>query len=575
MGLHQAIGDIFDTAYKRLRVAAGDGVAFYPEFRDDTLGFFTDVLGIKPWTNARHTRTIPPDVAHLLPDELTDQVLMLKDFDEHDLLAWAGSKGPGKTFLVGGLPLAWLHTRPNSICIFVAGSSDQVAKGIAYNLQKHIKRAKKPLGGKWRSSPRPEYILPNGSYALGLAVDKPDSLLGFHAEAHEDIAKAGPVLVLADELSNVNDAMIDSLWGLTTNVGSKMVWTGNLTKAHGRWHDVFYPPFTAEFADEMGDDEVSARLREAAQFRKRRVTYFDAPTWITDEKYESRIRVRAFPSVTEDKLYRHDILCLPPRTSDDILFPRAFLEAIHERRPETGGDHIGVDVGRHGPDPCVAYLVRNGVPRSVKRWSGAQDGGPRFDLYRTAGIIRGLIEGWKVEPQNVHIDATGMGWGVCDVLWAWGFSVDCVDFGRKIDETHDKLWSRVLGQSVPDFSRTRDSLYWIVRRLMDEGMCAVPLVPAFGLLWDDLMHTPEKSVGGKFHVPDKDSIKDELGRSPDDADAFVVAFSRQDSARVRLSVLDHSRIALRPSDAEKRRAARLVQLFTGGGQPPQSPPGVT
>ncbi len=585
LALEGAMRDVWGDA-----VASTDGssrsVPMFPEYRNDPVGFYRDILGDEVWESERDLRVVQGST----PEDVYEALKTIPKCGQADLLraiadelvdhtCVVAAKGPGKTWTLGRLPLWWLHTRKNSVVVIVSATGAQVSLQVIGEMETALDNSKRYLGGRLVKSPVPVYRLGPNHYCVGLSPAKPEGLQGWHAEAKKD-GLGGPVLVIVDETSGIRDDILEATFGLLTNPGSAMVWSSNAKRASGAMFDQFHPlseimegveSLEGENLDAKTDDEEEV---VAGETRLLRITAYDAPDWIIGDRWirgaEARPAKRG-SSRLNDFQFRFDALGLFPTSDDEALFPRPFLESCSGHAPSVGGLHVGIDLGRHGRDPCIATLVENGVPVAVKRWS---DQSAKRDLMRSAKIIRNLVvgltwtdpghenRGWDVEPRNVHIDATGMGWGVVDRLWEMGLQVDAVDFGswRPTDDgyrQHRDYWKHVLGDNFPVLPNRRLDLYWVVRRCMEESLAGVPRVAEFLPLWEELLATEGGLRGEKFWMPPKEKIVEALGRSPDYADSYVVSFSRSDPMAVRIRTLGPSAVLVPPKDPGRLVGGRL------------------
>lgn len=469
---------------------------------------------------------------------------------DHQYTAIASATGIGKTYNFAGLFLYFLNCWEDSIVLTTATTWTQVRSQLWREIRLAHAESRIPLPG---SPLQTELELGAKWYGLGISTRKPESIAGFHAKAAvgaETLAagaddfdldpdflawwakhRAGdaeaPVFVLVDEASGVPDELFFALDGLMTNPGSKMALSGNPLALSGRHYEAFHPPMGTDL-----DDWPWETLRISA---------FDAPEEIVDRKWIDHMRRTCGPSPEKNPHYMSRVLGQHPTSSDKALFPMVLLEIASEIVPKFGGRHIGVDIGRTG-DKCVAVLTVDGRVASLHAWSPGMSGG---DLMRSARIIRKLAKGWDVPARNVHVDVTGMGWGVYDRLWEYSFGVDAVNFGAGIEED----WRDVLGHSPPLRTR-RQELHWLALRCFQEGFLSVPKDDRYAPIWSDLTAI-ERRFDGKdaMIVESKDAYKERVGRSPDYSDALLCSLSRTNPAKVRFRVL-----------SEKGRAPRARRI---------------
>lgn len=530
----------------------------WPEYRDDPVGFFTNVLGDEPWESERDTAVIPEDVRDLiLRDPKCGQTDALRGISTNTYSAIAGSKGPGKTWMLGRLILWWLHTRPGAIVITIATSGTQVKSQVWGEVEDALANSKIPLLGRLGMGGNPQYKVGPKHYAIGLSPKKKETLQGWHAKAVKD-GVGGPVLVIVDEASGVEDDMIEATFGCTTNPGSKIVMASNFTKAHGAFHDLYFPKFEGLIAENL-HAESQAKREQLGLFERFRMTFFDCPEWVVRRSFEEDTRRRCIGPPAKETSYRKDVLCMPPSGEDELAFPYEFLIKCSKGLGNLPGLTVGIDIGRQGSDPCVATLCDNGRPVSIDRWSDEVS----YDLSQTATRIAVLCQGergidpsapmggWGVPWHDVHIDATegSLGVGVADIMWSRQQGVDPVSFSTKPDPKAVAWWAAHFGRALPDFKNNRQFLFWVARHALMHGSAVIPLVPELAPLWDELTKIPRLGDGDTLAFPKKDELTSIIGHSCDDTDSWILNFSRQDAAAVRLRSLE-------PAHARRRRATQ-------------------
>lgn len=544
---------------------AENSAQLWPEYEHDPVGFFENVLGDEPWESERDPEKIPIDVRDLvMRDPPCGQNDVLRGVDENTYTAVAGSKGPGKTWLLGRLILWWIHTRPGAVVITIATSGTQVKSQVWGEVEDALAHSKIPLLGHLTMGGNPQYKVGPKHYAIGLSPKKKETLQGWHAKAEKD-GVGGPVLVIVDEASGVDDDLIEATFGCTTNPGSKIVMASNFTKAWGAFHDLYFPRFSGQFVDAL-DEASRAKRAQLGLFNRFRMTFFDCPEWVVRRSFEEDARARCVGPPREDTGYRKDVLAMPPSGEDELAFPFHFLVRCSTGTPALPGLHAGVDIGRQGSDPCVFTLMENGRPCAVERWSEDSV----YDLNQTASKIAALAQGehafdstkpmggFGLEWQNVHIDATegSMGVGVADIMWGNSWGVDAVSFSTKPDPLAVAWWAAHFGRALPDFRNNRQFLFWIARHALMHGSTKIPQVPQLAPLWDQLTKIPREGDGDTLRFPKKDRLIEIIGHSCDEVDSWLLCHSRQDAAAVRLRSLEptHRR---RARQQQSRAAARL------------------
>jgi len=232
-----------------------------------------------------------------------------------------------------------------------------------------------------------------------------------------------------------------------------------------------------------------------------------------------------------------------PRETASGLFDPAAVDAAMARwregpQPDGLPDLVGVDVARYGEDETVAAarwgpeaesLLRATAP-TERQWI-ALEVIPPGDGVQTA---RALSSRWPGAPSAV--DEEGVGASVYDQLSrVLGFPAEAVSFAAA---------PRAPVPGEPYAANWRAQMYVRLSMLVRRGLVALPPDP---LLREELLATEVEYVaktvrvaGGVERHPavqlaSKDELRRKLGRSPDRADAVVMAVNG--SARVRAAVM--------------------------------------
>lgn len=214
----------------------------------------------------------------------------------------------------------------------------------------------------------------------------------------------------------------------------------------------------------------------------------------------------------------------PETSAEEAVFPRALREAAYARwragRPETRADALGLDVGGGGDRTTVAPRCGNRV-EELRIWSTP-------DQMKLVGRLRVEAEQWGIRPRQVVegfglageqaaqgsivIDANALGAGASDRLREEKF--------RVVAFMGQSAAPKPMRRNAISFGNLRAAAYWHLRQRMQADL-ALPPDP---LLDQELAATKyEPGSSGKLYIKAKDEIKKAIGRSPDRADAVVLA----------------------------------------------------
>ncbi len=314
--------------------------------------------------------------------------------------------------------------------------------------------------------------------------EKPEALQGFHGEN---------LLFIIDEASGVAEEVFTVVRGALTEEDNRCVMTSNPTRTTG----FFYNSHTLWSEDPWDcktfNGEDSPRVSE--RFVREIATEFDV----------------------DSDMYRVRVLGQFPVESDFTLIPKDWVMAALERKAspvrrltDKNFDAAGVDVARYGENKTVFVLVKGVTVVGIKQY-------PKQSTMKTAAQVVALCS--AVEPNNIKIDEIGVGGGVVDRAVEQGYHVSGVDVGRKaIDK--DK------------FANLRAEYFWQLRKRFEDGdISLAPLKET--LTKPDMVKFVEQvcsiryehNPSGKIAIWSKEKMRREGLKSPDLADALMLAFA--------------------------------------------------
>lgn len=227
---------------------------------------------------------------------------------------------------------------------------------------------------------------------------------------------------------------------------------------------------------------------------------------LTVEKIEEERRAGMPESLIQQEYY-----CSFVSSTEDIVIPYNLIQDALNR--DVRYDHApriaGLDVARFGNDR-TALLVRQGGNVSYAETWG------HCDLVETAGRA---IDRYKSGLYDiVAVDTIGVGAGVADILRANEIPTVMVQ----------------VSESAVDadrFVRSRDELWWNLRKWFEEGECSIPK-SLNQQMRDDIVKDIQDihykyTPSGKIQIESKDEIKERLGLSPDLGDALCLTMSHK------------------------------------------------
>lgn len=318
-------------------------------------------------------------------------------------------------------------------------------------------------------------------------AEKPEALQGFHGEH---------LLFIIDEATGVAEEVFTVVRGALTEEGNSCVMTSNPTRttgffynSHNLWEDDPWDCLTF-------NGEESPRVTE---------------------RY---VREIAVEFGEDSDMYRIRVLGEFPIESDFTLIPKDWVTAAFKRtasmlhRPtKSAFDAAGVDVARYGENKTVFVLVKGVTVMGILQY-------PKQSTMKTAQQVVSLCH--KVQPNQIKIDEIGVGAGVVDRVVEQGFNVTGVAVSR----------AAIYKEK---FANLRAEYYWQLRKRFEDGNISLqPLThPRHGLTKPEMIKFIEQICSiryehnptGKIAIWSKEKMRREGLKSPDLADALMLAFA--------------------------------------------------
>jgi hypothetical protein len=453
-------------------------------------GFFSDVAGLfaddelaadpVKWAKERcgiHLWSIQQEIAHSLT--------------EHSHIAIRSANGLGKSFLAATLVAWWVDTHPaeDTWVITTAPSETQVHTILWEEIRGIHRRAGLP--GKVQLTDR--WLIGNTEVAMGRKP--PDhnetAFLGIHAIN---------VLVVLDEACGIPEWLWNSAERLATSGNCKILAIGNPDNPNSHFASIFRNPDWQHF----------------------RISAFDSPNFtgeeVPDDVREKLTQVSWVEKRKQDwgesnPLYISGVLGEFPQDSASAVIRMSDIYACRIPEPRIAGEllpvELGIDVGGGGDETIIRE--RRGMIAG-REWRETSD--------RPEAIARLAVHAINITGATaVKVDSNGIGFGLVGEL-------------RNLKELGHHS-ARIYGVNVsekasrPDkYFNLRSQLWWEVGRVASEQKAwdlsqmensditvAQMLEPQY-----------ELDLKGRIKVEPKDDIKKRIGRSPDNADALLLAF---------------------------------------------------
>jgi hypothetical protein len=385
----------------------------------------------------------------------------------------------GKSWTAARLVCWWLASNPpgSAFAVTTAPTFSQVRAILWQEIARaHAGR----LPGRLNQT---EWLIEDRLVALGRSPKDTASTLasaafqGIHAER---------VLGIIDEAAGVSPSVFAAVEGFATTEASRVLAIGN------------------------PDDPASEFARRCARWHNIKLSVFDTPAFTGEQVSDGLLRVLPSHTWVDERraewgegspLWQSRVLGEFPDTAEDALFSLGAVQAATTREaPEGGMVVISCDVARFGNDRTVFGLRR----------------GNRYEQLLQLGqssvteVTGHAVPFWRQYGGRVNVDEVGVGGGVVDSLKEQGVPVYGLNAGAGARD-HER------------FANSRAEWSWGLRERMAE--IQIPNDPELiaelvGLRW-------KVDSRGRVLVESKEDMRKRGLRSPDKADALMLAFSSQ------------------------------------------------
>jgi hypothetical protein len=500
-------------------------------YRDDPVGFIQDRLGEFIWSKQR---------------EVAEAVV------QHERVAVPSAFQLGKSRIASRLCAWWLNTRPFGEAFVV--STAPTASQVRAILWREIGRAYWAGKLPGRLNQTEWWMVPEGTRYLAPAPGEELVAIGRKSSDYDEHSFQGLhqryLLVIVDEASGVSPSIFDAAESLAANDDSRILAIGNPTdpqakfaevcmRPGSRWHvvrmDAYESPnWTNEevpeslhgalmgqsYAQRLAEDTLMVQPGEpvvvaSAEARAEAealgiVPDQEPPGQPQQYGYDPRTGALV-PATEESGTYKAKVRGIFSADDPESIVPLSGVRTCQIEREWTAGQllpvELGCDVGAGGDEFVVRE--RHGV-RVGRKWSC------RTSDWRVA-VETALTAIRESGATVIKVDVIGIGWGVAgrlEELYLEGkhtARVVKVNVGMastdptRYPKLRDQLWFEIAGELTIGGG-------WDLSGL-DEGtvaqLCAVRRVP---------------DSAGRRKVEPKDATKERLHRSPDDADALILAY---------------------------------------------------
>ncbi|WP_374019015.1 phage terminase large subunit [Paenibacillus thiaminolyticus] len=429
------------------------------------------------------------DILRAEPDEW--QAAVLHDIAHHPLVSVRSGQGVGKTSLEAWVVIWFLCCRPNPKVVCTAPTRQQLHDVLWAEVAKWLEGSMVKNLLKWTKTKI--YMIGHEErwFATARTATKPENMQGFH----EDY-----MLFIVDEASGVSDPIMEAIDGTLSGPENKLLMCGNPTRTSG----YFYRSHHQNRAD-FRTHKVSSR--DSKRTNRKNIERLEKQYGKDSDVV--RVRVEGeFPKSEPDTFIALEL-------AEAATMREVYLREDGELDiPEAAPLEIGVDVARFGDDETVIVPRIGLMVPFIRTYT-------KKDTMETAGWVINLAKELMLKygrPRcTVKIDDDGVGGGVTDrvreVVREEGLYIDVIDChngGKADDPDHYDNWGTEAWARVRDLLQAGD-----IQIPNDEDLIAQ-------------LSTRKYTVTskGRIILESKKDMKKRGLRSPDRADALVLAFAK-------------------------------------------------
>lgn len=190
---------------------------------------------------------------------------------------------------------------------------------------------------------------------------------------------------------------------------------------------------------------------------------------------------------------------------DDMLFKPQLLDKASTSVVDEGTKYIGVDVSDKGKDKTIASLIEQGVATKQRYLSYNESDPTPISEQLALGLIKfAQTEGFtNVDAKRIAIECNGVGVGIRDFMKSKGWGIT----------------------EYTATAQTRSQAYFDASQDMDTGDLQIlnSLETITELRKQLMAHTYDVDEQLRPKVLKKDKVREILGKSPDEADSFIIA----------------------------------------------------
>ena len=443
------------------------------------------------------------------------EVEILRSIKARRRTAIKACHGVGKTFTLALAALWWLARHPEGIVLTTSPTQRQVRTQLWSEIHLLADRAKVPYPNLKTTELR---FRGDDNFALGFSTNQAENFQGYHGKN---------VLIIVDEAAGIEPGIWDAIAGIMAGGEVHIVMAGNPTIPSGAFFDAFsserglWNCLTISAFDSPNLQGLSLEQllqmdpSEGGPLDDNPIGYLATRRWVRDQ-HQSWWHGDEASSPN----WVSRVLAQFPEQAQNALIKMAWLERAQlralENPPSETGDVLltaGVDVGG-GEAETVAYVCESTYGRQKIIRMGAWRGPD------TRGQVVNFLNQFRSRLRLVCVDAIGVGHNFGLHLRDCGFQVELTNVAMPCEsKPHYRE-----NDPARRFVNRRACYYWTLAEAFERGQVegltdAATIGQLAGIRY-------EFDAQGRIRIESKEKARERGVRSPDRADALMLALSR-------------------------------------------------
>lgn len=412
------------------------------------------------------------------PEIITSQQReYLEALPKHKFIAIKSGHGIGKSALESWTLLWFLVCFTDCRVPVTAPTQDQITKMLWPEIMKWLESSLLKDVIQWEKAKVYVKGEEETAFAIYRTATRPEALQGFHATN---------IMFVLEEASGIEDVIWQPMEGALTTPGARAIAFGNPTRPEGEFYNIF--------------------TKNSGLWKT--FTFSSEDSEIVSKDYVERMEKKYG---RDSDVFRVRVLGEFPSKTSDAFIPLYLCErSLNLELQASPRLSMGVDVARFGDDYTVFLIRGGGRIIYCKKYQG-------WETAQIVGECKRLIRQFQIAPENVSVDAIGVGAGVVDILVDDGYDVN----GVSVSES-------AMSQDEVTFLNKRVELWYTIKEALQNQELNL-LIPEDEELTQELvgeLATPKYKITrkGQYQLESKDDMKRRGISSPNIADALSLSY---------------------------------------------------